>query len=327
MNIEEVIQRLYNEPYLYRINLIVDDIGKSRNSLRSRELFYLLGFSHQTYRYNWYKLGRLFNLNEDSYNYIHVNEVKNIAPRKLLCITYQEFENKSSVNPVYSIEKLYDYYASINEYKPNLAILIDTCEFSLAETRRLLRSQRKVSDVCISYIDLFNTFKKQFAEFDLPFNLDFTKNIYFQEIGIFHNEIEEENTKINSFIDLFRDIYNKPFSPLWSFLSNLISNQDLYKNLLSGELQSIIDINSYFKLLDLIQKTQRNKFNEFMYELKKELTKAIWHNYHISYKRKKLISDQKKKKIQAFLKELNNIKSPYNFILERLKDFCRLNLN
>ena len=44
-------------------------------------------------------------------------------------------------------------------------------------------------------------------------------------------------------------------------------------------------------------------------------------------KRKKLISDKKKKKIQAFLKELNNIKSPYNFILERLKDFCRLNLN
>lgn len=326
MHIEEVKQRLYNEPYLYRINLIVDDIGKSRNSLRSRELFYLLGFSYQTYRYNWYKLGRLFNLNEDSYNYIHVNEVKNIAPRKLLCITYQEFEDKSSVNPVYSIEQLYDYYASITEYKPNLAILVDISEFSLAETRRILRSQRKVSDVC-SYIDLFNTFKKQFAEFDLPFNLDFTKNIYFQEIGIFHNEIEEDTSKINSFIDLFIDIYNKPFSPLWLFLSNLISNQNLYNKLLSGELQSEIGINSYFKLLDLIQKTQKNKLNEFMYEIKKELRKAIWHNYHISYKRKKLISDQKKKKIQAFLKELNNIKSPYNFILERLKDFCRINLN
>ena len=64
-----------------------------------------------------------------------------------------------------------------------------------------------------------------------------------------------------------------------------------------------------------------------MYEIKKELSKGRWHNYHIPYKRKALISDQKKKKIQAFLKELNNIKSPYNFILERLKDFCRTNLN
>jgi len=320
-NLGALKERFFESPYPKRINLILDNENEKENSLRSRELFYLYGYTHQTFRRTWRNYEKKYGLYKNSYKYIHFNDIKSTMPNKLLCITDKELEDYANIDPAVSVENLYDLYSNEELKNKALVLVINNRKFKLSNTKRYITNEPKVSRI-INYVKLYTTISNYFSEQGYPFRIKFTKNIYFQEIQIFHDFIENSTPSINDFRDLFQNLLDKLYSPLWDILETFIIQDNLFKKLLNADLNSKIELGRFLKINDLIKSRYDSIHKNFMFILKKQVVEAKNKNYQVFETRFKKIPSEKLKRINNFYDIINNEKIEFNFLFKRLKEFC-----
>ena len=314
-------ERFFKAPYPKRINLILDNENEKENSFRSRELFYLFGYTYQTFRRKWRNYEKKYGLYKNSYKYIHFNDIKTTMPDKLLCITDKELEDYANIDPSVSIANLYDLYSDEDLKNKVLVLVINNRKFKISNTKRFIDGEPKVSRL-INYVKIYTTISNYFSEQVYPFRLKFTNNIYFQEIQIFHDIVENTTTSVNDFRDLFQNLLEKLYSPLWDFLATFINHKDLFKKLIRTDLDSKIELGRFLKLNDLIRRGYNSIHNNFMYLLKNQILEAKNRNYQVFEKRIKKIPSEKLNRIKYFYSTINDEKIEFSFLFRRLKEFC-----
>jgi len=299
------------------IYLTVENFLNFKSMLRSLEVFYLFGFNDFTCPVTWFNIMKKFGFANIYPNFHHFDSLKKNPINKLLCFTRQNEENKKEIQ--YSINNIYHLYSNFNTNRL-LMLIVDTPSFKIYTHNRELIDQESIrGNSVFRYSDLYNSIKSIFHKHNFKFTLNNSMNLYFQEIAIFHNFISE--IRVNNVVDLFRNIFNNPFSPIWDFLSKLLlTGRNLIKKIsLSGSEENI----SFKRLLDLFGlRINKSELNELFVILKSELTLASKSNFHLKNKRFNKITNPQKQKIEEFKLIINQINYDYSFLFRRLKSFC-----
>ncbi len=199
------------------------------------------------------------------YNYKFYYEIIKDPPPILIVLISQEDE----LNTKKSISKIIRIYRKKNKKK--LILIVDKEKFIIQnETKELKES---LFFLPIWFDDVYNAVLKAFSFFDIVFNLnDSGKNIGLHQIAFFLGSIENKQyTKVNN---LFQDMSDQPYSPLWDYFSSEVAESSMSED--ENFINKQITLNNIFKFMNIHNKLGKEDKKQFITKLQNSLKKSLF---------------------------------------------------